>query len=306
MHSSPPEAPLIAAIDVGGTSAKTALIDRCGSITHPGRVPTGPGDPDGVLRRICDAATDLANRAGVAAIGIGLPGIVDPAAGVCRFSANLGWRDVPVGQYITERTGLPVVVGHDVRNGGLAEARIGAGAGYQSIFFIAIGTGLSGAYVRGGVVDNGYTQQAGEIGHISIDPNGPRCGCGGQGCLENVAGAKGLVRLYTERTGRQLTAAQIAAQAQAGQPEATEVWEEATIALGRVLAGVTQLIDPQVFVIGGGLSLAGDQLFAPVAAELARGMAYRKPPAVIGAKLADRAGLLGAALGACDVLMGKV
>src|SRR5205823_5291438 len=154
------------------------------------------------------------------AAGIVVPGVVDEDAGIARWSANVGFREVPLRDLLGGHLGLPAVLGHDVRAGGLAEARLGAGRGYRHVLFIGIGTGIAGAHGA-----------AGEVGHIVVRPGGPKCGCGVQGCLESVASAAAIGRTYAERTGIAATAAQVAGRAAADEPAAVGVWAEAVDAL---------------------------------------------------------------------------
>ena len=190
--ASDPEPPgsLIAALDVGGTVIKAGLVDGSGTVRHEERHPTAvQRGPQAVIDAIVDIAVGLVARGAARAVGLGVPGIVDSAAGIARYAANLGWRDVPFARILGDRLGLPAVLGHDVRNGALAEARLGAGVGAPSVYFVAIGTGIAGGQVSHGVVDDGATGQAGEIGHLVVRPGGPRCNCGNRGCLEAVASA---------------------------------------------------------------------------------------------------------------------
>lgn len=293
--------PLVAALDVGGTSIKAGLIGRDGIVQHTERHATKASrGPRAVIDTIVDIAANLAGRA--EAIGIGVPGIVDPATGVARYSANIGWRDVPLARLLTERTGLPAVLGHDVRNGALAEARVGAGRGAASVYFLAIGTGIAGGQVTDGRVDDGATGQSGEIGHLVVRHRGPRCNCGGRGCLEAIASASRIAAGYRRRARKRGSAADVARLVAAGDPIATEVWDRALTALADALTALIVLTDPGRIVIGGGLSLAGATLIDPLAALLPDRLTFRDPPPIVAAGLGDQAGMIGAALRAFDTL----
>ncbi|WP_461030870.1 ROK family protein, partial [Streptomyces sparsus] len=184
----------VIALDVGGTGMKAALVGADSELLYQARRPTGrERGPDAVTAAVLDFAADL-RRVGIdrydcapAAAGVAVPGILDEAAGVVRYAANLGWTDVPLRALLTERLdGLPVALGHDVRTGGLAEGRIGAGAGVDRFLFVPLGTGIAGAIGINGRVEAGAHGGAGEIGHIVVRPDGPECGCGQRGCLETL------------------------------------------------------------------------------------------------------------------------
>ena len=296
---------VVVALDVGGTSIKAALVRRGRDVVLEVRRPTGVQlGPDAVVDGILALARDLVQMAKtqVSAVGIGVPGIVDPVAGIARHAVNLGWRDVPLVDLIGRHTGVAVVLGNDVRAAALAEARIGAGVGAQSMYFLAIGTGIAGGMVANGTVDNGVTGLSGEVGHLIVRPGGPSCRCGNSGCLETVASASRISDTYASVTGERCSARRIADMVRAGKPAAQMVWHEAVSALADALAAVTVLIDPGRFVIGGGLSLAGDTLTEPLTAALARRLTFRPPPPILLSTLGDQAGMLGAAIQAWDHL----
>lgn len=295
---------LIAALDVGGTVIKAGLVAHDGTVHHAERHPTGVRrGPEALIESILDIAAGLAAHEGVRAVGLGVPGIVDSAGGVAHYAANLGWREVPFTRLLTERIGLPAVLGHDVRNGALAEARLGAGAGRSSVYFLAIGTGVAGGLVSNGVVDDGSSGQAGEIGHLVVRPRGPRCNCGNRGCLEAIASASRIAAAYRRRSRQRGSAADVARLVAAGDEVATAVWNEALAALADALAAQVVLGDPGCIVIGGGLSLAGPTLFEPLRAALPVRLTFRSAPEILPAVLGDRAGMVGAALRTWDALL---
>lgn len=287
----------VAALDVGGTSIKAALIAADGAVLREARRSTGVQEgPQSTIDRIIGFAQDLVGTEPVRALGIGVPGVVDSAAGIARYAVNLGWHDVPFVQLLSDRLALPVVLGHDVRLGALAEAVRGAGAGAASVYFMAIGTGIAGGMVCQGRVDNGVSGQAGEVGHLVVRPDGPRCGCGNRGCLETIASASRIGLAYGELTGTPASAREVAGLLRTGDAAAEQVWGEAIDALADALAAVTVLQDPGMFVIGGGLSLAGEALTMPLATALADRLTFRTAPPIVVSELGDRAGLIGAAL----------
>ncbi|MFC8297714.1 ROK family protein [Micromonospora orduensis] len=303
---------VVVALDVGGTGMKCALVRPDGVAVRTERHPTDAArGPQAVIGTILDVALGLADKARAdgltpVAVGIAVPGVVDEARGVAVWSANVGFRDVPLRDLAAARLGLPTALGHDVRVGGLAEARLGAGRGAGHVLFVAIGTGIAAAHVVDGVAAVGAHGAAGEIGHIMVRPDGPRCGCGRPGCLEAVASASAIGRRYAElaggSTGGAVTAAEVASRAAAGEPLAGRVWQEAVEALADGLASGQALFDVATIVLGGGLAQAGDLLLDPLRAALHERMTFHREPRLVAAALGDEAGCLGAALLALDAM----
>ncbi|MGN9810563.1 ROK family protein [Micromonospora sp. BQ11] len=297
---------LVVALDVGGTGMKCALVRPDGTAVHTERHPTDAGrGPDAVVDTILEVAEGLAGKARAeghtpVAVGVAVPGVVDEAAGVAVWSANVGFRDVPLRDLVGARLGLPAALGHDVRAGGLAEARLGAGRDAGHVLFIAIGTGIAAAHIVGGAAVTGAHGAAGEIGHILVRPDGPRCGCGRPGCLEAVASASAIGRRYSELAGAAVTAAEVAERAAAGEELAGRVWREAVEALADGLATGQALFDVETVVVGGGLIRAGAQLLDPLRAAVHERMTFHREPRLVAAALGDEAGCLGAALLALD------
>lgn len=297
---------VVVALDVGGTGIKCALVRPDGVAVHAERHPTDAGrGPQAVVDTILELAEGLAGKARAdgltpVACGIAVPGVVDEARGVAVWSANVGFRDVPLRDLAATRLGLPTALGHDVRAGGLAEARLGAGRGADHVLFVAIGTGIAAAHVVDGSAAVGAHGAAGEIGHILVRPDGPRCGCGRPGCLEAVASAAAIGRRYAELAGDPATAAEVADRAAAGEPLAGRVWREAVEALADGLATGQALFDVATIVIGGGLAQAGPRLLDPLRGALRERLTFHREPRLVAAALGDEAGCLGAALLALD------
>ena len=278
------------ALDLGGTALKAGLVDERGetlrALQRPSRREEGP---DAVVAGLCATAEELAADADPAAIGLVVPGVVDEAAGIAVYSANFGWRDLPLRARLEEHTGLPVAFGHDVRAGGLAEAALGAARGVRDFLFLALGTGIAGAAVLDGrpYAGGGY---AGEIGHVVVEPGGRECGCGARGCLETVASARAIAERYGA------SAAEVADRCAAGDPRARAVWQRAVDALADALAMYVSVLAPELIVVGGGLSEAGDQLLPPLDDALGKRLTFHRRPRLCRAALGDQAGRLGAAL----------
>ncbi|MEV1285932.1 ROK family protein [Micromonospora sp. NPDC049679] len=299
---------VVVALDVGGTGIKCGLVHPDGRTYHAERHPTrAERGPDAVTETILDLAEGLAGRARAdgltpLAVGVAVPGVIDEAAGVAVWSANVGFRDVPLRDLATARLGLPAALGHDVRVAGIAEARLGAGRRSRHVLFVAIGTGIAAAHIVDGVALAGAHGAAGELGHIVVRPTGPRCGCGQYGCLEAVASAAAVGRRYAELTGTPATAAEVATAAAAGDPLGVQVWQETVEALADGLLTGQALFDPEVVVLGGGLAEAGKALLAPLRRALHDRVTFHREPQLTRAALGDEAGCLGAALLALDTL----
>jgi glucokinase len=305
----------VIALDVGGTGMKAALVAADGTLLHEDRRPTGrERGPDAVVDAILDFAADLRAHGmrehgePAAAAGVAVPGIVDDVNGIAAYAANLGWKDVPLRALLSQRlNGVPVALGHDVRTGGLAEGRIGAGRGTDRFLFLALGTGIAGAIGIDGRIEAGAHGYAGEIGHVVVRPDGPECGCGQRGCMEALASAGAVSRAWAAASGDPgAEAADCARAVEGGDPRALEVWQDAVDALAAGLVTGFTLLDPRVLIIGGGLAEAGDTLFGPLRAAVEARVTFQKLPLIVPAALGDTAGCLGAGLLAWDLLSVEV
>ncbi|GGQ87803.1 ROK family protein [Streptomyces althioticus] len=301
----------VIALDVGGTGMKAALVGADGELLHQARRPTGrERGPDAVVEGILDFAAELrahgirAHGEPASAAGVAVPGIVDEAEGIAAYAANLGWRDVPLRALLAERLGgVPVALGHDVRTGGLAEGRLGAGRGADRFLFVPLGTGIAGAIGIDGKVEAGAHGFAGEIGHIVVRPGGAECPCGQRGCLERYASASAVSRAWAEASGGpDADAADCAKAVASGDERAVRVWQEAVDALADGLVTALTLLDPRTLIIGGGLAEAGETLFTPLREAVRRRVTFQKLPSLVPAALGDTAGCLGAGLLAWDLI----
>ena len=294
----------VIAMDVGGTAIKAALLTRDGSVTRSTTVATGAAPVD-TMTTVATSLAEQAERSTGArplAAGVAVPGVVDEDAGIAVSSANLGWRDLPLRELLTERLRLPVVIGHDVRAGALAEARLGAGRGCPVFSFIAVGTGIAAAVVIDGTVLRGAHGAAGELGHLIVRPDGLECVCGQRGCVETVASASAIARRYEQSGGDPVSAERIAARAADSEPLAAEVWTEAVAALADGLVANQALFDPEVVAIGGGLARAGERLFGPLRGAVRVRLTFHAMPQIVPAQLGYLAGCQGAGLLAFDAL----
>jgi glucokinase len=223
---------------------------------------------------------------------------VDEETGVALTSVNLEWKNVPLRRLLEERLGVPAVIGHDVRTASIAEGLLGAARGSENYLFVTLGTGVGAAVVLGGSPYMGVHGAAGEFGHMVVQPGGPPCGCGRQGCIETLASASAVVRRYRAmtRAPADITTRDVAAQVIAGDAAAQRVWGEAIEALGIGIGNYVVLLDPERVVIGGGMADAGQMLFEPLITRLAKEVPFQPVPSLLPAALGNDAGYLGAAL----------
>lgn len=302
--------PAVVAIDVGGTTMKVAAVTPTGDMTAPRRVPSPPPGPRSaaeVVRRATALVDEEAQRLGVPpdGLGIALPGVVIENEALGVWSENLDWRDVDFGAAFARTLDLPVAIAHDVRAAGTAETRLGAARGASTALVLAIGTGIAtSVQVDGRVhVGRGY---AGEIGHAVVVRGGEPCVCGNRGCLEATASAGAIRRRYARDAGTEVAGAkEVLALADAGDPVAVAVRDSAYDALALGLSHAVALLVPDVVVIAGGLSEAGDALLVPLAERLEDLVRYGPVPQLVRAQLGEDAGLVGAALAARDALAAR-
>jgi glucokinase len=293
---------------------KGALVDEAGApTTEPSSRPTNASaGADSVVATVLDFVDRFLpsdnGTQDVVAVGVGVPGIVDEREGIAVQAVNLGWRDVPLKRRIEDATGLPVVVGHDVRSAALGEQEFGAAQGLRDFLFVSIGTGVGAGVVLRGEAYAGSSFAGGEFGHMTIDTNGPVCACGRKGCIEAVASARAIERRYAARAGtdERVLATDIPGKIDAGDEIARAVWDEAVAALAVGILDYVTLLDPEAVVIGGGLASAGDRLLSPLTDAIDAGLLpfQRRRPVVLGA-LGGTAGWRGAAARALRHLGGS-
>ncbi len=293
------DASVVLAIDVGGTSFKGALIDTAGRARHAEDTPTLglTGEPlFARLLALVDRLLAHAAGSGVCPVALGViaPG-TNEQTGRVMFASNLGWRDFPLRDRLAAHCGLPVGTGHDVRAAGLAESLLGAARDHANAMMVMIGTGIAAALIVNGQVVAGSASMGGEFGHVPVFPGGEACPCGQYGCLEAYASGASIARRYRAGGGTgALSAATIAART-ADDPVAARVWDEAVQALAIGLVSATMLLDPALFVLGGGLAASGPLLLEPLAAALSRRLAWRSAPPIVCSTLGQMGALLGAA-----------
>ncbi len=310
----PRDSDLVVAGDLGGTNFRTALIDRTGHLHYRNSTETNAErGPDEVIEMMVVQFASAIERAGagrILALSTTAPGPLDPWRGVVFQPPNLpGWNEVPLKDILEERLGWPAFISNDANAAALAEHRFGAGRGARHLIYVTVSTGVGGGIIADNRLFLGAHGSSGEIGHIVVDPDGPLCGCGNRGCVESLASGPAIARRFVDRIGQgaetalaghpsaEITTTQIVSAAQNGDKLAIEVLAEAGRWLGIALANMIHLFDPEIIVVGGGVSNAGALIFEPMKAEIdRRTMAqFRDSYRIATAALGDDVCLYGAA-----------
>jgi glucokinase len=300
-----PERAPVLAIDIGGTKFAAGVVAADGRVLAAARTPT-PRTEDAdelfaALRRLIEQVRATANAAGAPApygIGVGSGGPMRWPAGVISPLNIPGWREFPLRERLREfAEGAPVRVHNDAIALAAGEHRFGVGRGHDNLLGMVASTGVGGGLVLGGRVVDGASGNAGHIGHIVVDPNGPACACGGYGCLEAIASGPRTAERARAAGWAGPDAVALAADARAGHPVAIAALARAGEALGIGIASAVALCDVSIVVLGGGLSRAGELVFAPLRAAYARygRLAFSRDVPVVPPALGDEAGLIGAA-----------
>ncbi len=307
------------AVDIGGTKILTALVREDGAVAARARVDTPARGVEPVVKAVVATAESvlregIAGREQVVAAGVGAPGPMDPDAGVVFDPPNMeGWHDVPLGTLLTDRLRMRVFIENDANAAGVGEWWVGAGQGISDLIYVTVSTGIGGGIIIADRLHHGVSGTAGEVGHMTIDLNGPPCPCGrGTGHLEVLASGTAIARMAHEAVegGRRsglldlaggrpeaITAAMVEAAAREGDEVAGEVFTRAATYLGVGMGSLLNLFNPQRIIIGGGVSKAGEMLFAPVR-RIARARAFERPgrdAEIVPAALGDDVGVVGAA-----------
>jgi glucokinase len=292
----------VLAVDVGGTKLAAALVGPDGAILRRGRVPTAQADPFAALTRLL---AELADGVPLAGVGIGCGGPMRWPEGVVSTLNIPSWRDFPLRDRVAELyPDMPVRLHNDAVTFAAGEHWAGAGTGVANLLGMVVSTGVGGGLVLDGRIRDGATGNAGHVGHVVVDPDGPPCTCGGRGCVEAIARGPATVAWARERGFRGQDGRDLVAAARANDALAAAALARSGRAVGVGLAGVQALLDLELVVIGGGLSAAGDLLFGPLQTaydEHAR-MDFTRQLRIVPAARPDDAGLLGAAalVLACD------
>ncbi|HEY6424535.1 MAG TPA: ROK family glucokinase [Pseudonocardiaceae bacterium] len=302
-------------VDIGGTKVAAGVVDEAGTIIAETRRDTPAEDTSKIQDAIAAAVGELTSEYDVEGVGLGAAGFVDESRSTVMFAPNLPWRGEQLRASLQRRLGLPVVVENDANAAAWAEVRFGAGRGHDHVVTLTVGTGIGGGIVVNGRLVRGRFGAAAEVGHVTVVPNGRQCGCGLLGCWEQYASGRALAHEAQEiarsapaMAGELLglagggpgsiTGEMVTQAAQAGDVAALHCFDEVGTWLGRGMAGLAAVLDPGLFVIGGGVSAAGEVLRAPALAAFGQyltGRGHRPMAALRIAELGPEAGLIGAA-----------
>jgi glucokinase len=282
-------------LDLGVTNLKWAVVERSGDEWRTADVGQQPTESAGGPATVVPQLARLARSHAVDTIGIGIPGLYEPDAGTTVFFVNMpgDWLGVPVAGPVAEATGVPAALINDARAFGLAELRLGAGRGCRTMIGLTLGTGVGGVIVLDGRVHLGYKGTAGELGHQVIDPDGPMCNCGTQGCVEAHARADRIAEACGTATVEDAVRA-----ARTGDPRALEGLAQVGRALGIGISNAIVVLNPERVVIGGGIAAAGDLLFDPIRREIGQRVhvTAHEHIQIVAAELGPTAGAIGAAV----------
>jgi len=300
-------------IDIGGTKIAGALVSERGEILAELRSPTPAGDPTAIVDAVADMIGELASGQDVRAAGVAAAGFIDLEQSTVYYAPNINWRNEPFRARVAERVDLDVTIDNDANAAGWAEFRFGAGRQVSDMTMLTIGTGVGGAIVTGGSLFRGGFGAGAELGHLRVVPGGIPCGCGAKGCIEQYGSGRALLRMAGEiadaggiglrlaevrAAAGSLSGDDVAALIAAGDAGALQALRELGGWLGQACASLSAVLDPQLFVFGGGVSVAGDLLLDPIRESYlahlpARG--YHPEPRFTIAELVNDAGVVGAA-----------
>lgn len=308
---------LTVGVDIGGTKVAAAVITAGGRVLARLRAetPERSKSPSVVEDTIVSVVSDLRQEYTVRAVGVGAAGFVDERRANVLFSPHLSWREEPLRDALSVRLGLPVVVENDANAAAWAEVCAGAGRGVDDVLVVNLGTGIGGAIVQDGLLRRGRYGLAGEFGHMTVVPGGHRCECGNRGCWEQYASGNALTRDARELVVAESPVAEALSQAVGGDPRlitgplvselahkgdraCRELLEEAGGWLGVGLANLAAAFDPELFIVGGGVSEVGELLLGPARSAFEKGLTgrgYRPEARVVAAALGNEAGMIGAA-----------
>jgi glucokinase len=311
---------VIVGIDMGGTSLRALVVNARNEILAVEKTPTNVAQkPDGLIRDLAAMVEDVVAAAGLRksllrAVSIGAPGAVDPTDGVVYHADNLGWDGVPLGTKLRKLLGVPVFAENDVNVGVVGEHALGAGRGAEELVGIFVGTGIGGGIISRGKLYQGARGAAAEVGHMTVQADGPLCGCGNRGCIEALAsrmamerevraairaGQKSCVlKLMRERGKERMTSSIIQRALKRNDPVMRKVMKRAQYFLGLAVASVVNVLDPECVVMGGGIAARlGEYFVAPIRETAYRHFLRRHDAArvkIVPGMLGDNAGPLGA------------
>lgn len=305
-------------IDIGGTKIAGAVVDELGVIVAQDRRPTSASDPQQIEDTVVQmvehlTAGEAARGQSIVAVGVAAAGFIDAAHSTVYYAPNINWRNEPFREKLERRLAVPIVIENDANAAGWAEFRFGAGRLVSDMVMLTIGTGVGGAIVSSDRLFRGGFGAGAELGHLRVVPGGLPCGCGAHGCIEQYGSGRALLRIANELAdaggiGREfatlrardgvLTGDHVAGLVVARDPGALSALRTLGTSLGHACASLAAVLDPQLFVIGGGVAQSGDVLLDPIKAAFletlpARG--YHPEPEFAIAELVNDAGVVGAA-----------
>ncbi len=297
-------------VDVGGTSVKLGIVNALGNVVSRSSFATEEfmGTPEALITAIANAVLVLLQGAkpsakDVAGIGVGLPGLIDVENGVVRILPNIpGWLDVPFKKILERKLNIPVQIENDVNMITIGEWQYGAGKGIENLICITLGTGVGAGLVLNNNIYRGPGFAAGEIGHVPLEIDGPKCGCGGWGCFERYAGHKSLqkqaAKVFKDKS---ITLEEVYRRAGEGKKKAIKFWDETGVLVGIGLVGVVNILNPQCIIIGGGVARSFEFLQPSIKRTIDRRAMKTQASMVeiIKARLGDDAGLIGAKVLIC-------
>jgi glucokinase len=306
---------LTVGVDVGGTKIGAGLVDERGNLVARDRTESPATDPAAIVHAIGTLVRSLVDPGEVEAVGVCAAGFVDKQRSTVVFAPNLAWRNEPLRERLQQELDLPVVVENDANAAAWGEFTFGAGEDVEDLLMVTVGTGVGGGIVIDGELLRGGFGMGAEIGHIGLVPDGVRCGCGNLGCLESYGSGSALVRVtrelaeaspdraaaVLELAGGDVSAIDgplVTRAAEQGDAFAVERLAEIGDWLGQGIATLTAVLDPNVVVIGGGVSDAGDLLLEPIRASFARHVTargYRPMLEIRQARLGNTGGIVGVA-----------
>lgn len=287
-------------VDIGGTKVAIALVRGCNVLEESAFDTPQTGIHD-LVERIAESLRDVDGEIAGRPIGVCAPGLLDVPSGRIHFATNVnGLSGSKLGGLLSARLGVPVHVENDANAAAYAEYRFGAGVTMRSMFYLTVSTGIGGGFVADGNVMRGSHGFAADVGHMTLNPDGPVCSCGERGCLEAFASGTAIAREGERVLGVPITPHEVFARARAGEPAAVAIVERVSDALARGLASVSKILDPDGLVLGGGVAMEGEFLLAIVQRRLEKYLANFRHVPIRQARLGRLAGAIGAATLAHD------
>lgn len=292
--------PEVIGIDLGGTAIKLGRFLQEGTCLESVTIPTPqPSTPEAVIKAISTTVNELNHDKKCLALGLGTPGATDVAGRIAKVAINLnGWYDVPLAEELEFKTGLKSILANDANCAGLGETWLGAGQNFQNLILLTLGTGVGGAIIINGKLFTGHFGAAGELGLITLNPNGPRCNSGNHGSLEQYTSATAIRR----DTGKEPE--ELGNLAKTGHSEALTFWKNYGKTLGAGIASLIYILTPEAIIIGGGVSASAEFFFPSLQSEIESRVleSSRVGLKLLTAKLGNQAGMVGAAKLAWDLI----